>query len=359
MEYGWGRTNWFPWHVAEQKAAREAVALFDMTSFAKILVQGRDAASELQRVCANNIDVPVGQTVYTGLLNKRGGYESDVTIARLAPDQFLFVTGTAQATRDMELLKRALKPDAAVALSDVTAASAVLALMGPKSRELLQRVCATPLANDAFPFGAIRSIEIGHATALASRRTYVGELGWELFVPVEFAALAYDTLHAAGRDLGLKDAGYYALEGLRIEKGYRAWGRELTPDVTPYEAGLGFAVKLDKAGFIGREALLDAKKSAPKRRVISLVAKDADTPLAWGGELVLRDGKPVGDVTSAGFGASLDRVVMLALIDTGGAALTEAALAASTFEVDIAGTRIAVRATLRAPYDQEGARIKS
>ncbi len=359
LEYGWNRTNWFPWHVAEQKAAREAVALFDMTSFAKMLVQGCDAASELQRLCANNIDVPVGQTVYTGLLNKRGGYESDVTIARLAADQFLFVTGTAQATRDMELLKRALKSDANVALTDVTAAYAVLALMGPKSRELLSRASATPLSNEAFPFGAIRPIEIGHATALASRRTYVGELGWELFVPVEFAAMAYDTLHAAGRGLGLRDAGYYALEGLRIEKGYRAWGRELTPDVTPYEAGLGFAVKLDKSDFIGRTALVEAKKAPPKRRVISLVAKNPNTPLAWGGELVLRDGKPVGDVTSAGFGAALDRVVMLALINTDGAALTEADLAASTCEVDIAGTRIPVRATLKAPYDPDGARIRN
>ncbi len=359
LEYGWNRTNWFPWHVAEQMAARDAIALFDMTSFAKILVQGRDAASELQRLCANNIDVPVGNTVYTGLLNKRGGYESDVTVARLARDQFLFVTGTAQATRDMELLKRALKPEAHVTLTDVTAAYAVLALMGPKSRELLQRVSSTPLSNEAFPFGAIRSIEIGHATALASRRTYVGELGWELFVPVEFAAMVYDTLHAAGGDLGLKDAGYYALEGLRIEKGYRAWGRELTPDVTPYEAGLAFAVKRDTSDFAGRDALIEAKKAPPKRRVISLVSRDANTPLAWGGELVLRDGKPVGDVTSAGFGAALDRVVMLALINTDGTPLTEAALAASVFEVDISGTRISVRATLKAPYDPEGARIRS
>jgi sarcosine dehydrogenase len=358
IDYGWGRTNWFPWHVAEQKAAREAVALFDLSSFAKILVQGRDASAALQRLCANDIDVPVGQSVYTGLLNARGGYESDVTIARIAPDQYLYVTGTAQATRDLDYMRRRVAADAHVTLTDVTAQYAVLALMGPHARALLQAVSPDDLTNETFPFGAVRTIEIGYARVLASRRTYVGELGWELFVPVEMAAMVYDTLHKAGTAFGLVDAGYYALEGLRLEKGYRAWGRELTPDIAPTEAGLSFAVRKAESGFIGAEAMTKAQVVPPRRRIVSLVAVDADAPLAWGGEFVMADGKPAGEVTSAGYGAKLDRIVMLALIDTSGERLTDAGLAKQRFEVDIAGVRVPVRASVSAPYDPSGARLK-
>ena len=244
------------------------------------------------------------QSVYTGLLNARGTYESDVTIARLAPDRFLIVTGTAQATRDADWIGRHIPEDARATLTDVTSAYAVIAVMGPRSRELLSRVSRAGFDNAAFPFAAIREIDIGYATLLASRRTYVGELGWELYVPTEFAATVYDTLAEAGADLGLADAGYYAIEGLRLEKGYRAWGRELTPDYTPWQAGLGFAVRLDKGDFLGREALVAAKAKPLTKRCVSLVAREADAPLAHGGELVLRDGRPVGEVTSAGFGAT-------------------------------------------------------
>jgi sarcosine dehydrogenase len=358
IEYGWGRTSWFPWHIAEQKAAREALALFDMSSFAKILVQGRDALGALQMLCANDIAVPVGQTVYTGLLNARGGYESDVTIARLAEDQFLFVTGTAQATRDMDLMRRGIAAGAHVTLTDVTAQHAVLAVMGPKSRALLQAVSPNGFDNAAFPFGAIKRIEIGYATLLASRRTYVGELGWELFVPVDVAALVYDTLHKAGAAFGLRDAGYYALEGLRLEKGYRAWGRELTPDVTPSEAALSFAVKPDKGrSFVGLDAVRAATAHPPARRIVSLVARAEDAPLAWGGELVMADGKAVGEVTSAAFGATLNRVVMLALIDSQGERLSDASLAARAFHVDIAGVQVPVTASVSAPYDPSSRRV--
>ncbi len=365
ISYGWGRQNWFAWHAAEQLAAREAVALFDMTSFGKLSIKGKDAERELQRLCANDIAVPVGQSVYTGLLNARGGYESDVTIARIADDEFLFVTGTAQAVRDADYIQRRFAADARATISDVTSSYAVLALMGPKSRELLRRVSASNFDPAAFPFGAIRRIDIGYGSAFASRRTYVGELGWELFVPVEFATLVYDTLHAAGGELGLMDAGYYALEGLRLEKGYRAWGRELTPDVTPAQAGLSFAVAIDKpGGFIGRDAVLAERTSPPHRRIVSLVAKRDDAPIAWGGEFVTVDGKPAGEVTSAGFGAHLDRVVMLALIDARAAApqgerLTDATLASRIVEVDVAGERVPVEASLSAPYDPRSLRVRS
>ena len=272
--YSFGRQNWFDTVAAEQRAARQGVAVFDMTSFAKLLVQGRDAESVLQRLAANDIAVPPGQSVYTGLLNARGTYESDVTIARLAPDRFLIVTGTAQATRDPDWIRRHIPEDARATLTDVTSAYAVIAIMGPRSRELLSRVSRASFDNAAFPFAAIREIDIGYATLLASRRTYVGELGWELYVPTEFAATVYDTLVEAGADLGLADAGYYAIEGLRLEKGYRAWGRELTPDYTPWQAGLGFAVRLDKGDFLGRDALVAAKAKPLTKRCVSLVARD-------------------------------------------------------------------------------------
>ncbi|MEQ1613181.1 MAG: FAD-dependent oxidoreductase [Hyphomicrobiaceae bacterium] len=357
--YGWDRQNWFPWHVAEQQACRNAVALFDMTSFAKLLVQGADALAELQRICANDIAAPVGSSVYSGMLNVRGGYESDVTVSRLSDTEFLILTGTAQAVRDLDWVRRNIRPEARCTVTDVTSAYSVLPVMGPKSRELLERVGRNKLDNASFPFGAVKTLEIGYANTLACRRTYMGELGWELYCPTEFATSVHDTLYEAGRELGLIDAGYYAIEALRLEKGYRAWGRELTPDVTPYEAGLGFAVKLEKGcDFIGHAALVEARKQAPAMRCVSLVAIDPKAPLAHGGELLLRDGKPVGDVTSAAFGATLDRVVMLAMLKTGGERIDEATLGRQQFEVDIGGSRIAVRATLKAPYDPDNLRTR-
>jgi heterotetrameric sarcosine oxidase gamma subunit len=355
--YSFGRQNWFDTVAAEQRAARQGVALFDLTSFAKLLVQGRDAEGVLQRLCANDVAVPLGQTVYTGLLNERGTYESDVTMARIARDAFLIVTGTAQATRDADWIRRHIPEPARATLTDVTSAYAVLAVMGPRSRELLSRVSRADFANEAFPFGAIREVDIGYATLLASRRTYVGELGWELYVPTEFAATVYDTLAEAGAELGLVDAGYYAIEGLRLEKGYRAWGRELTPDYTPWQAGLGFAVRLDKGDFLGREALIAAKAKPLTKRCVSLVAREAAAPLAHGGELVLRDGRPVGEVTSAAFGASLDRVIALAYVSSE-EAIDAAWLDAGRFEMEIAGARAPVQASLKAPYDPSSARTR-
>jgi 4-methylaminobutanoate oxidase (formaldehyde-forming) len=358
MDYSFGRQNWFPYAAAEHKAARESAAVFDVTSFSKFLLQGRDAESVLQRLCANDMAVPVGQTVYTGLLNARGTFESDLTVARLAADRFLLVTGTAQTTRDADWINRNTPDDARVTLSDVTSAYAVIALMGPRARDILAKLTKAPLDNDAFPFGAIRPIGVGDATVLASRRTYVGELGWELYVPTEFAAGVYDAIMEAGQGEGLRDAGYYAIESLRLEKGYRAWGRELTPDSKPYEAGLSFAVKLDKGDFIGRDALVAAKAKLPALRLVSFVATAPDTPLAHGGELILRDGAPVGEVTSAAYGHTVGGIVALGYVKTNGAKLDEAALNGSRFELDIAGERVPMRATLRAPYDPKGERVK-
>lgn len=357
IDYSWGRQNWFAHAGAEHQAAREAVAVFDLTSFSKFLLQGRHAEAVLQRLAANDVAVPVGTTVYTGLLNARGTYESDLTIARLAPDRFLIVTGTAQTTRDADWIARNLPQASDAVLTDVTAAYAVIAVMGPRSRALLARLTRAPLDDAAFPFGAIREIALGSATVLASRRTYVGELGWELYVPTDAAAGVYDVLMEAGADLGIMNAGYYALESLRLEKAYRAWGRELTPDYNPIEAGLGFAVKLDKGDFIGRGAVIAAKQKPPARRLLSFVAASPDTPIAHGGELILRNGAPVGEITSAAYGYTLGAIVALGYVKTDGQAVDDAWLAAR-FEIDIAGERVPVRASLRAPYDPAGERLK-
>jgi len=357
LDYSWGRQNWFPYAAAEHKATREAVTIADLTSFAKFYLQGRDAEAALQQLCANDVAVPVGQTVYTGLLNARGTYESDLTVARLAADRFLLVTGTAQATRDADWIRRHLGGFEAK-LTDVTSSYAVVAVMGPRARDLLSRITRAPVDNAAFPFGAIREIEIAGAKLWASRRTYVGELGWELYVPAGQAGAVYDALMAAGGDLGVRDAGYYAIESLRLEKGYRAWGRELTPDYHPYEAGLSFAVKLDKGEFIGRDALIAAGKTPPARRLLSFIATSPDTPIAHGGELILRNGEPAGEVTSAAYGHSVGGIVALGYVATGGARIDDAWLAAR-FEIDIAGERVKVAGSLRAPYDPGGAKMKA
>ena len=359
MEYGWGRGEWFDHVAAEHRATREAVTVVDETSFGKFLMQGRDAERVLQHLAANDIAVPVGRTVYTGLLNERGTFESDLTIARLAQDRFMIVTGSAQVTRDADWIGRHMPAGAHATLTDVTAAWTVLSVMGPRSRALLQKVSRADFGNEAFPFATIREVGIGHATVLASRRTYMGELGWELYVPVEFAVTVFETLHEAGAEFGLRDAGYYAVDTLRLEKGYRAWGRELTPDDNPYQAGLGWAVKLDKpGGFIGQKVLIEARAKPLARRLVSVVLADAE-PLLWGGEALLRDGKPVGDLTSAGYGHTIGASVGLGYAKRDdGAAIDDAWLDSGRFEVDLAGIRLAAKVSLRCPYDPAGARIK-
>jgi 4-methylaminobutanoate oxidase (formaldehyde-forming) len=359
MQYGWGRGAWFDAVAAEHHATRKAVSVVDETSFGKILVQGRDAEAQLQRLAANDVAIPVGRTVYTGILNERGTFESDLTMARLAPDNFLIITGSAQPMRDADWIARHIDPDAHMTLTDVTSGWTVLSVMGPKSRALLQKVSRADFSNAGFAFASIREVGLGHATVLASRRTYMGELGWELYVPVEFAVTVFETLHAAGGEFGLRDAGYYAVETLRLEKGYRAWGRELTPDDTPFQAGLGWAVKLDKpGGFFGQKALREAKGKPLARRLVSVVLADSE-PLLWGGEALLRDGRPVGDLTSAGYGHTVGASVGLGYVKReDGAAVDTAWLESGKFEVDLAGVRLRAKAALRCPYDPTGARIK-
>ena len=304
LDYTWNRPEWLAWSAAEQTATRERVAVFDETSFGKLLVVGRDAETVLQRLCTADVAVGPGRAVYTGMLNERAGYEADVTVTRLAPDRYLLVTSAASPVRDAVWIERHLRAGEHVSVVDVSSAYAVLGVMGPASRELLGRLGSADLSDEAFPFSTSREIALGYATVRATRITYVGELGWELYVPTEFAVGVYEDLVAAGADLGLVDAGYYAINSLRLDKGYRAFGADLTPDHTPLEAGLRFTCKLTTPiEFVGRAALESAIEAGPRRRLVSLRVGSPDAML-WGGELVLHDGEPAGQVTSAAWSAT-------------------------------------------------------
>ena len=358
IEYSFGRQNWHENVAKEHKAVRESVAVFDQTSFAKLLVQGRDAATALNRICAADVDVQVGKCVYTGMLNERGGFESDVTVMRIRREKFLIIAGSAQSVHDADWIERNVPEGSHVSLTDVTSAWSVLSVMGPKSRDVLKKLSKADLSNKAFPFATIQEIDLGYATVYANRMTYVGELGWELIVPTEFAAGVYDDLMSAGEDYGILDAGYYALEGLRLEKGFRAWSRELNPDINPFEVGLGFAVAMDKVGgFIGRDALVEHRKNGPpKKRIVQFVLTDPDAQL-WGGELVLRNGVEVGEVRSAAYGHTLNASVALALLEhTEG--VTKDFIESGEYQIDLAGTLFDATAHLRTPYDPKSERPK-
>jgi heterotetrameric sarcosine oxidase gamma subunit len=356
IEYGWGQQNWQPWSSAEQRAARTAVALFDQTSFSKYLVTGRDAEQVLQWLCTADVAVEPGRTVYTGMLNARGTYEADITVTRLSPNEFLLVSSAASTERDKDHITRRIPADSHASLVDVTSAYAVYGVMGPKSRELLSRLSRHDFSDEAFPFGSSREIDLGYATVRATRITYVGELGWELYVPAEFAVGAYEDLITAGADLGLANAGYYAIESMRLEKGYRAFGRELTPDDNPVEAGLLFACKLKSAlPFLGREAVERARADGPRRRLVSLVLSDPDAAI-WGGELVLRDGVAVGQVTSGAWGEAVGGCVGLAYVQ--GYPKASDVVRAGKYEVDVGGCVYPATVHLRPPFDPAGDRIK-
>jgi 4-methylaminobutanoate oxidase (formaldehyde-forming) len=359
VEYGWGRQNWVPFSAAEHAAARQSVVLFDQTSFAKFVVRGPDVVTALQHLCGNDVDVPIGKTVYTGLLNERGGYEADLTLTRVAWDEYLVVTSSGQAVHDLNVIRGGLPGGLNVQAVDVSGAYAVFGVMGPSSRSLLQQLSNDNLSNEAFPFGWSRQIDIAGVTVLAARLTYVGELGWELYVPVEMAVAVYENLVEAGTSHDLKLAGYYAIESLRLEKGYRAWGRELTPDTSPVEAGLTFACKLASGiDFRGRAAVEQHKAQGVRRRLASFALDDPE-PYAWGNELLLRNGNPVGFASSAAYGHTVGRTVLMGYIERRDGGLADRAwLEAGRYEVAVGGTLYAARMSLRSLFDPDGARIR-
>ncbi|KAA1421847.1 FAD-dependent oxidoreductase [Nocardioides humilatus] len=360
ITYTWAKPDWLPWVAAEHANTRSNVTVFDQTSFSKYLVVGPDAERALQWLCTGNVAVRPGRTVYTGLLNARGTYESDVTVTRLAPDEYLVVSSAATTERDQDHLRRNLPDGSAVAVVDVTSSYAVLGVMGPRSRDLLSRLTGADLSGTAFPFGTSREIDLGHATVRATRITYVGELGWELSVPTEFAVGVHEDLMAAGADLGVAGGGYYAIESLRLEKGYRAFGRELTPDYTPVDAGLLFACKLrTDIPFLGRDAVEKARAAGPRRKLVSFTVGDSDAML-WGGELVLRDGVPAGQVTSASWGATVGAAVGLAYLwDPIGRPIDAEWVRSGTYEVAVGADLLPVSVSLRPVVDPDGLRIKA
>jgi len=349
-----GMPLWLEHCVPEQRATREAVALYDQTSFSKFLLQGRDALQVLQRLCANDIDVPENRMVYTAMLNPRGGFESDLTIMRLAAERFFIITGSGQATRDADWINRHITKDEFALLTDVTSSWAVLSVMGPRSRDLLARVSPDDLSAASLRFSETREIDLGYARVRAARMSYVGGPGFELYVPTEMAVAVYESLFAAGADLGLRDAGYYTLDALRVEAGRRAFGAELGPDESPFEAGLSYAVKMDKAAdFIGKPALQKQLAGGVTKRLMMFTLNDpAAYHYTWGGEGILRDGQPVGEVTSAGFSHRLGRVVAMGFVRGERVAADgsqDAKLLAGRYEVDIAGERVALTAHLKPP----------
>lgn len=359
IEYTWGKPNWLPWSATEQTRTRDAVTVFDQTSFSKYLMVGPDAEAALQWLCTADVGVDVGKAVYTGMLNERGTYESDVTVTRTGADEYFIVSSAATTERDKDHIRRNLPDGARASLVDVTSSYAVFGVMGPKSRALLSTLTSADLSDEAFPFGTSRQIALGYATVRATRITYVGELGWELYVPAEFAVGVYQDLIESGARFGIGRGGYYAIESMRLEKGYRAFGRELTPSENPVEAGLLFACKLKSdIAFLGRAAVEKVKAEGPRRKLVGFSVHDPDAML-WGGELVLRDGAVAGQVTSAAWGETVGSCVGLAYVRAGDDSVIDADwVKAGSYQVNVGGRLYPISVSLRPIYDPTGTKIR-
>jgi 4-methylaminobutanoate oxidase (formaldehyde-forming) len=357
-EYSYGRQNWFPYAAKEHRAVRETVGLFDQSPFAKLLVQGRDAEAVVQRIFANDMSVPPGTVVYTPMLNASGGYEADLTVTRTAVDSYLVVNGPATATRTTNWIGRHIQDGAQVFLTDVTSAYGVLGVMGPESRNMLSKLTDTDLSNAAFPFGASREIHIGYATVRATRISYVGELGWELYIPTEFMTHVYDTIVGQGEALGLQLAGFHAMNSLRMEKAFRAWGEDVTERDTALEAGLSSFVAFDKGvEFIGREALLRQHEAGLKRRLAVFVIDDPE-PLLLGHEPIYRDGRLVGQITSGDFGHTVDRSIGLGYVENEEGVNADF-IRFGSYEIEILARRYSATVRLTGPHDPDGLRLRS
>jgi glycine cleavage system T protein len=357
-EYSYGRQNWFEFSADEHRAVRNSVGLFDQSSFGKFLLEGADAEIALNRICANNISVSAGQIVYTQWLNPRGGIEADLTVTRLSETQFLIVTAAATQTRDLAWLKRHIQDDMRATAVDVTSGYAVLGLMGPRSRDLLGRLTDANLSNEPFPFATSQLIDIGYARARASRITYVGELGWELYIPTEFVQSVFDMLCEEGSAYEMRLAGYHAMNSLRMEKGYRHWGHDITDEDTPLEAGLGFAVSWSKAGgFIGRDALLRQKEEGPKRRLVQIALTLTDQ-FVYHNEPIWRNGVLVGRVTSGMFGHTIGKPLGMGYIENRGEVVDAGFVNSGNYEIEVAGERVPALVSLRPFYDPGNRRVK-
>ena len=354
--YTFGRPNWHGPVGREHKAAREAAVLFDQTSFAKFHLQGPDAEDALQWIAANRVDKSVGSIVYTQMLNDQGGIECDLTCVRTGHDSYYIVTGTGYATHDFDWIKRNIPKGLNAQLVDVTSSNAVLSLFGPKARDILAAVAKDDVSNTGHPFASAKQVGIAGCPVLAMRITYVGELGWELHLPTEYAATVYDALHAAGAEHGLRNAGYRAIETLRLEKGYRAWSSDIGPDHTPDEAGLGWAVKMrSNIQFKGRDAIA-AQREAGVKKMLATFTTDANTILS-GRETIYRNGDRCGWLSSGGFGHSLNKSIGMGYVRADHVIDRDYVLNGD-YELEVATLRVPAKVTLAPLYDPKMERVK-
>ena len=358
-EYSFGKQNWFEYSAAEHRAAREKVVLFDQSSFSKYLVQGRDAVNVLQRVSSADVDVEPGRMVYTHWLNEHGGIEADLTVTRLADDEFWVISGATQTIKDLHWLKSHIEDGECCCVSNITNAWAMLGVMGPHSRALLGEVLDHEMSTAAFPFGSVQPVELGMARAYAARVSYVGELGWELYVPVDQARHGFDYLWEKGRDHGLSLAGMHALNSCRLEKKFVHYGHDVADHDTPLECGMGFVCAFDKAvPFIGRDAILAQQESRAfmRKRLVQFLLQDPDAVL-YHHEPILRDGVIVGHLTSGDYGHTLGGAVGIGYVEAD-EEITADYIAGGEFEIDVGGERIAARASLSAMYDPRAERMR-
>ena len=355
--YSYFRPNWYEHTAEECRAARNGVVIMDISSFGKTLVQGCDACEFLQWMCVSNVDIAIGKLIYTHMLNAMGGIECDITIDRRAEDCFIIYSSAGVHRRDMNWIGKHIGRDRFVTITDITAAYSVLNIQGPMSRELLQSITDTDFSNASFPFFTAQEIDIGYARVLAKRQTFIGELGWELQIPSEFSQDVYDIIIEAGKPFGLKQAGYHALEHLRCERGYREFVLDLAPDNTPFEAGLGFIVKMDKpGGFKGRQALLAQTGQVLSKRMVLFKLKDPE-PALFQDELIRMNGEIVGYLSSGAYGFSLGSAVGMGYVEYSDG-ITAELIEKATFEIEIGGETWSADASLRSFYDPAGARVK-
>jgi 4-methylaminobutanoate oxidase (formaldehyde-forming) len=356
--YSYERQNWFDAVGREHQACRERVAMFDQSSFAKFLMVGRDAETALSWICANDVAKAPGQLIYTQMLNDRGGIECDLTAGRLSPTEYYIVTGTGFATHDFDWISRSIPDGLDARLIDVTSSNAVLSVMGPRSREVLQALTDHDMSNEAFPFGRVKRITVAGAPVLALRVTYVGELGFELHIPVEFALSVYDALMEAGQQHSIANAGYRAIESLRLEKGYRAWGAEIGPDHSPLVAGLAWAVKLKSSTPFQGRAALEAQATKKLPRLLAGFTADPSIVLL-GRETIYRDGKRVGWLTSGGYGYTVGRSIGYGYVRDPENGVDRDQVLSGRYELEVATVRVAAEVFLNPLYDPAMSRIKS
>lgn len=355
-EYNWGRQNWFEYSAAEHMAIRENVGVYELSSMANFLVQGRDAMNELQYICANDVNVPVGKVVYTQLLNDRGGIEADITVTRLATDKYFVVTPGATGIRDFDWIQRHLRDDAFAMLTDVTSSYTMLAVMGPKSRDLLATLTDADLSNETFPFATAKEIDIAYGRVLAVRMSFVGELGWELYIPAEFSNNVFDALMAAGEKFDMKLVGLHAIDSLRLEKGYKHWSADITPDNTPFEAGLGIFVKMEKGDFIGRDALTKQLDSVLKRKLVLFTLKDPE-PLIYHDEPIYCNGELVSENTHGSYAHVLGCAIGMCYLKNSNG-IDDEWILSGNYEINVEGKLYPIKIHLEPPYDPKSKRVR-